>query len=61
MSKNKSRNIQQHLALAILLTKATIKRLLFSKKTIGIICLCLIPIVVSSLWSVDAFPKEEER
>jgi ABC-2 type transport system permease protein len=58
--KTKNRNFQQFIAIALVMTMATMKRLLFSKKTIGLILLCMIPILVFSLWSVDAFPKDEE-
>lgn len=61
MNHDKKRSINQHLSIALIMTKNTIKRLLFSKKTFGIILLCLIPIIVFSLWSAGVFPKEEER
>jgi ABC-2 type transport system permease protein len=41
------------------MTTATIKRLLFSKKTVGIVTLCFIPILIFGLWSAGAFPKDE--
>jgi ABC-type transport system involved in multi-copper enzyme maturation permease subunit len=61
MNHGKKRSISQHLTIALIITKNTIKRLLFSKKTFGIILLCLIPIIVFSLWSAGVFPQEEER
>lgn len=60
MSVRKKRNLQNIIKMAIRMTYITIRRLLFSKKTIGILCLCFIPIFIFALWSVDAFPEEEE-
>jgi ABC-type transport system involved in multi-copper enzyme maturation permease subunit len=57
--KNKQ-EISKSLNTALIITFATIKQLLLSKKVIGIIILCLIPIIVFSLWSADAFPQEKE-
>jgi ABC-2 type transport system permease protein len=63
MNNNKKRSgfdLSNNLNVAIVMTLATIRQLLFSKKTIGIIPLCLVPILIFSLWSADAFPKDTE-
>ncbi len=54
------RNFRSFISIGILTTVATIKKLMFSKKMIGIILLCLIPIIVFSLWSGGAFPEDTE-
>jgi ABC-type transport system involved in multi-copper enzyme maturation permease subunit len=60
MTKENSRGSNGLVNIAIIITLGTVKRLLLSKKTYGIICLCLIPIIVFSLWRADAFPDEDE-
>jgi ABC-type transport system involved in multi-copper enzyme maturation permease subunit len=56
----RSRDLNQLLQTAKILTFSSIKRLLFSKTTIGLILLCLIPILVFSLWVGGVFPQETE-
>ena len=61
MQITKKRNFQNMIKVAIVMTIATIRRLLLSKKTIGITILCLIPVIIFSLWSFDVFPKETAK
>lgn len=61
MKIGQKRDLPTLLKIAITMTIATTRRLLLSKKTAGIVILCLIPIIIFSLWSVDAFPKDEEE
>ncbi len=61
MQRLKKRNFQTILRVALSMTIATMRRLLFSKKTIGIIVLCLIPIIIFSLWSFNVFPRDEDK
>ena len=56
----KGRRLNQIIPIAVITIWATIKRLLFSKKTIGIVVLCLTPIILFSLWRFDMFPQERE-
>jgi hypothetical protein len=53
------RDLNQIMAVAMIMTVATVKRLLFSKKTLGIVTLCFIPILIFGLWSAGAFPEDE--
>jgi len=61
MKHNKGRNFNQLFTIAILMVKSTAKRLLFSKKTIGIIVLCLIPILIFSLWHAGVLEAEDKE
>lgn len=61
MRKNRKRSLNQYFTIALIMTKATIKRLLFSKKTIGIIVLCLIPILIFGLWHAGVFEEEVDE
>ena len=62
MERNKKgRNINRLLQTSVIITWVTIKRLLYSKKTLGIIVLCLIPIILFSLWRFDMLPADEEE
>lgn len=43
------------------LTLHTLRRCLYSKKTIGIIALVLIPIVIANLWVAELIPEEQRQ
>jgi ABC-type transport system involved in multi-copper enzyme maturation permease subunit len=57
---SKSRDIKQIFQTALIITFSSMRRLLFSKTTIGLILLCLIPILVFGLWVGGVFPEETE-
>ena len=59
IEKPKRRDFRTFISIGILTTLTTIKQLILSKKMIGIIALCLIPIIIFSLWSAGAFPEEK--
>jgi hypothetical protein len=61
MNSVKKRDFNRIMSVAIIMTTATVKRLLLSKKTLGIVALCFIPILIFALWSAGAFPGDESR
>ena len=60
MKRNEKRILERIIPISIILTWATIRKLLISKKVIGIIVLCLIPVIIFSLWRFDMFPEDRE-
>ena len=57
--KNKNK-ISNFIARALIITSATIRKLIFSKKIVGIIGLWLLPIIIFSLWSAGVFVGDKE-
>lgn len=57
----KSRDIKQLMQTAIIISHFSMKRLLFSKTTLSLVFLCLIPVIVFSLWVGGVFPQETKN